>query len=145
MMQIEAEWRIYAPIDYTISGLDNGLPTVGDNPLSEPLKVYRQLDPKEHISIKFCLKFESFHSRKCKWKGRLQKWWTSCLGLNVLNYFIFQKSILTTPFRKIGNTNRQRMPHIFGITLISCIAMTTLQEKSMAVSKVTVGLWRPDS
>ena len=37
-------------------------------PLSEPMLPYCQLDPKEHISVKFCLKFESFHSSKCTWK-----------------------------------------------------------------------------
>ena len=51
--------------------------------LSEPVIVYCQLDPKEHISMKFDLKFKSFHSRKCIWKCCLQKWQPSCLGLNV--------------------------------------------------------------
>ena len=35
----------------------------GDNPLSEPMMVYFQLDPKEHISMKFYLKFRSFHEK----------------------------------------------------------------------------------
>ena len=39
-----------------------------DNPLSEPMMVYYQLHPKEHITMKFYLKFISFHSRKWKWK-----------------------------------------------------------------------------
>ena len=32
---------------------------------------YCQLDPKGHISVKFYLKFESSHSRKCAWTCRL--------------------------------------------------------------------------
>ena len=31
-----------------------------------------QLDPKKHISVKFYLKFQNFHSRKCIWKCCLQ-------------------------------------------------------------------------
>ena len=34
----------------------------GAKPLSEPMLPYCQLDPKEHISVKFPLKFKSFHS-----------------------------------------------------------------------------------
>ena len=34
-------------------------------PLSEPVLIYCQLDPKEHISMKFYLKFKYFHSWKC--------------------------------------------------------------------------------
>ena len=39
----------------------------GTKPLSEPMmtKTCCQLDPKEHISMKYILKFKSFHSRKC--------------------------------------------------------------------------------
>ena len=40
----------------------------GAKPLSEPMLPYYQLDPKEHISVKFHLKFKSFHSRKCTWQ-----------------------------------------------------------------------------
>ena len=32
----------------------------GDKLLSEPMLTYCQLDPKEHISMKFCLKFKYF-------------------------------------------------------------------------------------
>ena len=45
----------------------------GNNPLSEPMMVYCQIDLKEHISMKFYLKFKSFHSRKCIWKCCLPK------------------------------------------------------------------------
>ena len=37
---------------------------VGAKPLSEPVLKYCQLDPKEHISIKFYVKFKSFHWKK---------------------------------------------------------------------------------
>ena len=35
----------------------------GAKPLSEPMLPYCQLDPTEHISVKFYSKFKSFHSR----------------------------------------------------------------------------------
>ena len=41
-------------------------------PLSEPTLQYCQLDPREHISVKFYSTFKSFHSRKCNWKYRLR-------------------------------------------------------------------------
>ena len=65
---------------------------VGDNLLSEPMMVCCQLDPEEHISMKFYLKFKSFHSRKCIWKCCLQKWRPSCLSLNVLSLFLRSKN-----------------------------------------------------
>ena len=34
----------------------------GAKPLSEPMLTYCRLEPKEHISIEFYLKFEKFHS-----------------------------------------------------------------------------------
>ena len=45
---------------------------IGAKPLSKPMLTYCQLDPKEHISMKFNLKFKYFHSRKCVWTCRLQ-------------------------------------------------------------------------
>ena len=36
----------------------------GAKPVSEPMMIYCQLNPKECISMKY-LKFKSFHSRKC--------------------------------------------------------------------------------
>ena len=42
----------------------------GAKPLSEPMLPYCQLDPKEHISVKFYLKCDSFHERKyTQWNG----------------------------------------------------------------------------
>ena len=43
----------------------------GPKPLSEPMLPYYQLDPKEHISMKFYLKFKYFHAIKCIWTCRL--------------------------------------------------------------------------
>ena len=43
---------------------------ISTKPLSEPILPYCQLEPKEHISMKFYLKFKSFHSRKCTGKWR---------------------------------------------------------------------------
>ena len=40
--------------------------------VSEPKLTYCQLDPNEHISVKFYLKFKYFHSRKCVWTCRLR-------------------------------------------------------------------------
>ena len=42
------------------------------------MMTYYQLDHEEHFSVKYYLKFESFHSRKCIWKvaiiGHLVMW-----------------------------------------------------------------------
>ena len=67
----------------------------GAKPLSEPMLPYCQLNPKEHISVKFYLKFKSFHLRKCTWKCRLPKWWPFCLGLNVLKMSYMLVSVST--------------------------------------------------
>ena len=44
----------------------------GAKPLSEPVLTNCQLDPKEHIWLKFYLKFKYFISRKCDWTNRLR-------------------------------------------------------------------------
>ena len=44
----------------------------GAKPLFEPMLTYCQLDPKEHISMIFYLKFEYPHSRKCVWTCHLR-------------------------------------------------------------------------
>ena len=44
----------------------------GAKPLSKPMLTYCQLKPKEHISVKFYLKFRCFYSRKCVWTCRLR-------------------------------------------------------------------------
>ena len=43
----------------------------GAKPLSKSIMAYCQLDLMEHISMKYYLKFKSFHSRKGIWKDRL--------------------------------------------------------------------------
>ena len=60
------------------------------SPLSKPMLSYRQLhhnifgiDHREHISMTFYLKFDSFHSMKFIWNV-FCKMWPFCLGLNVL-------------------------------------------------------------
>ena len=40
---------------------------VGDKPLSEPVLDYCQLEPCQHISVKFQLKYNNFHWRKRIW------------------------------------------------------------------------------
>ena len=44
----------------------------GAKPLSQPMMTYYQLDPAEHISIKYHLKSISFHSREGIWNYRLR-------------------------------------------------------------------------
>ena len=62
----------------------------GTKPSSEPILEYCKLDPWEEIPMKSELKYKNFHSRKCIWKCRLQKWRPSCLGLNVLTPMLFK-------------------------------------------------------
>ena len=53
----------------------------GAKPLPEPKLAYCQLDPWEHISVKYESEFCHFHSRKCNWKCRLMpKWWVAILS-----------------------------------------------------------------
>ena len=47
-------------------------PLFGTKLLSQPMLTYYPLDPKDYISIKFYLKFKSFHSIRCIWKRHLQ-------------------------------------------------------------------------
>ena len=53
----------------------------GAKPLSESVLPYHQLDPEEHISVKFYHDL-SFHSRKCTLKVSSVKWRPFCLRLN---------------------------------------------------------------
>ena len=55
-----------------ISSHDGLLPVLGTEPLSEQMLCYFQLDPWEQTSVKFCLKFKYFHSRKSISKCRLE-------------------------------------------------------------------------
>ena len=67
-------WHIYASINRTIMGSDNGFLLVrrSARPLSEPMLDYCQFDLKEHISMKFHSKFKHFYSPKCIWMCRLR-------------------------------------------------------------------------
>ena len=56
----------------------------GAKPLSEPMLPYCQLDPKEHILVKFYSKLKIFLFTKIHLKMSPGKWQTCCLGLNVL-------------------------------------------------------------
>ena len=60
------QWTGPALLQIMACGLD------GAQPLSEPMLTYCQLDPKQHISMKFYLKFKYFHSRKCIWTCHLR-------------------------------------------------------------------------
>ena len=72
----------------------------GDNPLSEPMIIYCQLDLEEYISMKnFHFKLKSFHSRKSKYRCRLQKRQPFCLGLYVLTSSPGTKSLKLKPMR----------------------------------------------
>ena len=51
---------IYAAVTLTIIGSDDYLYLVRRQ-LSEPMRSYCQFDPNEHISVKFYLKFKTFH------------------------------------------------------------------------------------
>ena len=42
----------------------------GAKPLSEPIMTYCQFKRKEHISVKYYLKFKMFHWIKCIWNWR---------------------------------------------------------------------------
>ena len=54
----------------------------GDNPLSEPVMVYCELDPKEHISIKFIWNLKVFIQENAFEDVICKKWEPSCLDLN---------------------------------------------------------------
>ena len=56
---------------------------IGTKPFSEPMLPYYQLDTKEHISVKFYLKFKSFQSWK-RVENVVGEMATICLGLDVL-------------------------------------------------------------
>ena len=59
---------------------------IGAKPLSELMLPYFQLDPKEHIFVKFYFKLKCFHSRKCTDKC-LRNGKPFCFGLNMLNLY----------------------------------------------------------
>ena len=60
--------RIYASETYTIIASDNGFMPFGENSLSVPVMVYFQLNPKEHIAMKFYLKLKKTSFKKMHMK-----------------------------------------------------------------------------
>ena len=73
----------------------------GAKPISEPMLPNCQLDARQHISMKFYVKFKkNVHSRKCTWNYRLPKSRPSCPSLNVLRHewvIATQKTIVQKP------------------------------------------------
>ena len=57
----------------------------GARPLSAPIMAYCQLNSWEQISVIFESEFYNFHSTKCIWKCRLQRWQLFCPGGDVLS------------------------------------------------------------
>ena len=53
---------------------------IGSALLGSAMLAYCQLDSWQHISVKFDLEFDHFHSRKFIWKCLLPKWLPFCLG-----------------------------------------------------------------
>ena len=71
---VEAEWRINASVNRTITDSDNGLSPVvfATKPLSEAMLAYCWPDTQEQISVKFESKYNNFYTRKWFWKCRLK-------------------------------------------------------------------------
>ena len=74
---IEAEWRIYVSVNYTIIHSDNGL-----SPMNQ-WWVIVNWTLRNILQWNFIWKSKVFHSRKCIGTCRLPKWRPSCLSLNV--------------------------------------------------------------
>ena len=83
----------------------------GAKPLSEPMLPYCQLHPKEHISMKFYLKFIHSNWRKCPWKL-----WPFCLSFSVLTQ-------VHTCFRGWGSANTET-PSAYNTAVIHLIDAT---------------------
>ena len=68
-------WIISSPPGAAYMNGSTGLALVqimdGAKPSFEPMLTYCQLDPKEHISIRFYMRFKYFDSRKCIWTCHL--------------------------------------------------------------------------
>ena len=57
---IKAEWHIYVSVNYAIIGSYNGCRLFSDNPLSNPVMVYFQLDPKKTFQWNFIWNLKVF-------------------------------------------------------------------------------------
>ena len=117
---------------------------VGDNPLSQPMMVCCQLHPKEYVSIKFYLKLKSFHSRKCIWRCRLQKWRPSCLGLHVLREICLWASIYVYNISCDANINfsinvtHSNIVTSFGLV---CLFVLFLFELLFIITQLLLSTW----
>ena len=86
---------------------------LGAKPLPEPILIYKHVHPKEHIAVKFFLKIHTFPLKKCicNWYA---KWWSSCLGLNMLNMGLIYTN--TTAIIYSPNAHRIRNNSVYGLS-----------------------------
>ena len=75
---------MYTSVKHTYIASDNGLSPIRRKPLSEPMLLYCQLNPKEHFSV-ILFEIRKFSFKKMHLKMSFAKWRPFCLGLNVLN------------------------------------------------------------
>ena len=84
----------------------------GAKPFSESMMPYCQLDPKEHISVKFYSRLKIFHSRKCAWKCRLRNGihfiWAQCVNTSLVPPCVICWSCGCDVCKLIFNTLRLR-------------------------------------
>ena len=68
---IDANWRIYVSVNYTVIGLDSGLCHVYRQASIWTNNGFSYMQPLDQISVKFELNYENFHATNCIWKRRL--------------------------------------------------------------------------
>ena len=90
----------------------------GAKPLSKPMITYRKLDPKEHNSMKYLLKFKEMHLQILS-----AKWLPFRLGINVLNHSVLYTYdiifVTPGPLLKHGLTKNRAWIHWFIWDIIS--------------------------
>ena len=98
---IEAKWCLYASVKHTTIASDNGLsPIRGAKPLYEPMLLYCHLDPMEHISETFYLKYKCFHLSKYTWKCCLEFFFVlssmcpQCVNQNPVTEYIYDSDVV---------------------------------------------------
>ena len=86
-------------------------------PLSEPMMLYCQLNPKQHISAKFYKKTLQFSLKKLHLRISSAKLWHFCLGLNVLDKTskasVPGQACDTKTPSSLPNVNNETMPWSF--------------------------------
>ena len=87
---IEAEWRLYASVNYAIIGSDNGLSPVRWQPIIWTHDGLLSIWPKGTYFIEILLEIQKFSFKKMYLKYRLQKWRPSCPGLNELTHLVLR-------------------------------------------------------